>query len=284
MVEVVLPSGFERHGAWQRNIWLRPWCGRDEALFAEAEHASSPAARTTALLANCLALDGGHTPVAPEFARGLTVGDREALLLHLRRMTLGERLACVLACPACGERMDLDLLASDLLVAPYGRERQHHSATVEDGKAVFHVRFRLPTGADQEVAAAVIARDAEQAVRLVVGRCVMEVLAADGSPVEELPLAVARRLPLLMAELDPQAELRLEAECPACGTPFATIFDAAGYLQQEMAQAGAELFREVHLLAYYYHWSEVEILALTGPQRRRYLGLLAETLAKERVQ
>ncbi len=284
MIEVVLPGGFERHGAWQHRVWLRPWSGHDEARLAEAEPTASCAARTTALLASCLTLDGGDTPATPELARQLTVGDREALLLHLRKMTLGERLACVLTCPACGERMDLDLLVSDLLVAPYGRERQSHSVTIADGEDVFRVRFRLPTGADQEVAAALVAGDAEQAVRLVLARCVVDVVAANGHAMEELPLAVARRLPALMAELDPQAELRLEAECPTCGAPFATLFDAAGYVQQEITQASGELFREIHLLAYHYHWSEAEILALTGPRRRRYLGLLAETLPKEHAQ
>ena len=49
-----------------------------------------------------------------------------------------------------------------------------------------------------------------------------------------------------------------------------------------MTNHGGDLFREVHLLAYHYHWSETDILELTGPRRRRYLALLAETLAAER--
>ena len=55
MIEVTLPGGFERDGAWRQTVWLRAWSGRDEAFFAE-DAAASPAARTTALLARCLAL------------------------------------------------------------------------------------------------------------------------------------------------------------------------------------------------------------------------------------
>ena len=46
---------------------------------------------------------------------------REALLLHLRRLLVGDRLACVLSCPdpACGEPMDVELAVEELLVGPY---------------------------------------------------------------------------------------------------------------------------------------------------------------------
>lgn len=280
MVEVTLPGGFERDGAWQRTVWLRSWCGHDEAFLAEEAGALLPAARTTALLARCLSLDGG--PATPWLARSLTVGDREALLLHLRRITLGDRLACVLTCPGCGEKMDLDLQASDLLLPPYEREGGRHRATLEEDGEVFHVRFRLPNGEDQEIAAPLVLQDETRAERLVLERCVEEVTAEDGSPAGEIPAAVSRRLPQLMAELDPQAELRLEMSCPACGAAFATLFDTAQYLHQEMAQASGQLYREVHLLAYHYHWSEAEILGMTGRQRRRYLVLLEEALTERR--
>jgi hypothetical protein len=275
-IEVALPGGYERDGAWQRAVWLRPWCGRDEAWMAEeGGDGRSAAALSTALLARCLALDGGATPATPEFARALTVGDREALLLHLRRLTLGERLACVLHCPACGERLDLELRASDLLLPAYGREGREVEATVEAGAEVFHVRFRLPTGADQEAGGPLVAGDPERAERLVLERCVLEVLAGDGRRIDELPRAVGRRLAGVMAELDPQAELRLEADCPGCGAAFATLFDAGRYLQEEVARVGERLFHEVHTLASHYHWSEAEILAMTVRQRRRYLDLLS---------
>lgn len=283
MVEVVLPAGFERDGAWQRSLWLWPWSGRDEVSLAERECATSAAARTTALLARCLTLDG-DTLVTPELVRGLTVGDREALLLHLWRETMGERLACVLSCAGCGERMDLDLRVSDLLLPPYGYEHPDHSVTIEADDQTFRVRFRLPTGEDQEAAAALIAVDADHAVQLVLKRCVSDVVGINGRVIGHLPLAVARELPRLMSELDPQAELRLEAECPTCAAPLFTLFDTASYVQQEMTDRRGDLFREVHLLAYHYHWSETEILALTGPRRRRYLGLIAETLATERTR
>ena len=42
----------------------------------------------------------------------------------------------------------------------------------------------------------------------------------------------------------------------------------------------AELYEDIHYLAYHYHWSENEILNMTRTKRRRYLNLLAEHLQR----
>jgi hypothetical protein len=43
-----------------------------------------------------------------------------------------------------------------------------------------------------------------------------------------------------------------------------------------MRQRAPHLFREVHILARAYHWSERDLLGLSLPRRRRYLMLLEE--------
>jgi hypothetical protein len=80
-----------------------------------------------------------------------------------------------------------------------------------------------------------------------------------------------------MLEVDPQAELLLDGDCPACNRPYSLLLDLATILLQEM-RAGAEAFyREAHALARNYHWSETEITQLPAHRRRRYLELLKES-------
>jgi hypothetical protein len=79
-----------------------------------------------------------------------------------------------------------------------------------------------------------------------------------------------------MAELDPQAEMRIDVSCPACGAVSQTVFDAAGYLMQEMKSGVRNLYREVHILAWHYHWSAADILRLSLQDRKRYLALIDE--------
>lgn len=285
---VVLPGGLWLDGVHHREACLRPLTGDDEVFLAESEGSLLPAGRITALLARCLTRLGPLDTVSTETARSLTVGDREALLLHLRRLTLGERLQCVLTCPqaGCGEKMDLELAVNDLLLAPYSHTAEHHETTVstENGDT-YRVRFRPPTGADQEEAASVALGDPHAAVDLLLHRCVESVVDEDDVnepiPVKDWPEAIARQLPPVMAELDPQAELRLSLTCPVCGHAFSAIFDTADYFFQEIAGRAKHLYRQVHTLAFYYHWSEAEIIGMTSKKRHIYLDLLSEALSGE---
>jgi len=279
VIEVTLPHGFTVDGNWHRAARLRALCGRDEAFLCEEAANLSPAARTTALLARCLTGLGPIHDVQPAHTRSLTIGDREALLLHLRRSTFGERLSCVLSCPesSCGEKMDLDLNIGDLLSVPYDAPQTQHETQVNAGGTSCTVRFRLPCGEDAERVAEIARHDINTAAQRLIERCVLEARREDAL-VDALPSSAFRQIPGLMAELDPQAEMILRLQCPACSRPFATVFDTADFLYREVAAQRGGLYHEVHLLAFHYHWSEADILAMRPAKRRMYLGLLSETL------
>jgi len=279
---VTLPSGLWRDGEYHRQIGLRPLTGEDEAFLQESGDLMPAAERTSALLARCMtqlghrALEGAEAGV---LARSLTVGDREALLLHLRRLTVGERLLCVLQCPeqGCGELMDLELQVADLILPPYAEPHPEYDLVIGDNGSERRVRFRLPTGADQEAIAPLAGTDVEAAANLLLQRCLLEFESVQS---EELPAAIQRGLAPAMKALDPQAELLLNMSCPSCGKPFSALFDTAAYFFKEIADRSAHLYRQVHLLAFYYHWSEAEIMGMTGNKRQRYLDLLAESLGE----
>lgn len=278
-IEVMLPGGWPEEGGWQRAALVRPVSGREESFLLERGEALAPALRSTELLARCVCRLG-RQPATAEAVRSLSVGDREALMLHLRRWTLGERISCTLVCPrsACGEAMELELRVEELLLPPYPHRCATHQAGVEAGEASYRVRFRVPNGGDLE-AAARVGEASDAAVKLMLERCIAEVVdGRSGEPVGALPAAVAEALPERMAELDPQAELMLDLACPACGTTFLAPFDAADYFYRELCGERRSLHQQVHLLAFHYHWSEREILRLTPRKRRIYLELLADAL------
>ena len=95
---------------------LRQPTGDDDLFLAEAGADLPLPHLATALLTRCLTRLGPLQPVTEETVRRLTVGDREALLLHLRRLAFSDALACVLNCPACNDPLDLDLRVSDLIL------------------------------------------------------------------------------------------------------------------------------------------------------------------------
>jgi len=280
---ITLPGGYWLDGTCHREARLRPVSGSDEDFLLGAGDLLLPAQRTTALLARCLERLDSASNVTEEAVRGLTVGDREALLLHLRRLTLGDRMLGVVDCPApdCGEKMDLDLRVSDLLIPSYDHCLRSYELEVTVNGSDYRVRFRLPTGVDQEDVANLAHTDLQAAADRLLRRCVESVVEEDGRPAETLPRAVADRVSETMSELDPQAELTLSLSCPTCNHAFLAPFDIAAYFFQELDARVKRLYREVHLLAFYYHWSEAEIINMPDRKRRLYLDLLEETLAEE---
>jgi hypothetical protein len=273
---VRLPGGYWKEGALLSDVWVRPLSGEIELSAAEPGSAI-PAKRVTELLASCIVRLGDLRDPGTEAAAVLTVGDREALLLHIRRLAYGEKMKCVLTCPwpECGEHMDLDLSIRELLVPPYENFRPAFETEISVPTGRCRVEFRLPTGADQEASAALATRDPKAAARMILNRCLSSVK-LDDAVVDRLPDEAVEALAQAMNELDPQAELRLNPVCPACGRGFSTILDTARFLFEEIAARGRAILREVDLLAARYHWSESAILAMTSSRRRSYCALLYE--------
>jgi hypothetical protein len=284
-VTVNLPGGLRVSGDWHRDAVLRPLAGRDEAFLLQQGRELSVAARTTALLARCLSRVGSLPAVTTETVRSLTIGDREALLLHLRRLTFGETVSCVLACPHCAGQLDLDLQIPELLLPPYGHASDRHEASVMVGDIPYRVSFRLPNGADQEEAANLAATAPDAAVALVLRRCVQEITdGRTGEPTGDFPTEFADTVANAMSERDPQAEILLDLTCPSCQTAFRTTFDIGQHFYRELHRHEHDLYREVHLLAFHYRWSEAAILRLTRRTRLLYVALLSEALREGGLQ
>jgi hypothetical protein len=220
----------------------------------------------------------------------LVVGDREALSLHLRRLLFGDRMACVVSCPECRERLDLELGVDQLLVPLYGDARPTYETIIEEAGAAYRVRFRLPTGRDQEEAGS-LAGGATDSADVILARCVVDVSRVDGDAADGLAPAddagshpthaIADHVPALMAELDPQAVLNLDMRCPSCGHDFVVPFSPSAFLVSEVVERSKRLIAEVHALAMTYHWSESAIVALPARRRHAYLELLERSQLAE---
>jgi hypothetical protein len=267
-VTVVVPGG--------RELALRPTGHEDDVFLLETAEGMVPSERGTALLGRCLRGGAG-------VARALTVGDREALLLELRRLSIGETLECVLPCPneSCGERMEFTVAVRDLLLPPYGDTRATYETVVENGGVRYRVLFRIPTSEDLDRAAKLALSDPESGTREIFERCVLDA-DRDGMnlSVDALPDAVRSGVSEAMGDFDPQAEIELDLRCPACDAGFSALFDAAAFLLGELDERATRLLRDVHTLALSYHWSEAQILGLSSGRRAKYVDMVTESRSR----
>ncbi|KHE93427.1 MAG: hypothetical protein SCABRO_00853 [Candidatus Scalindua brodae] len=225
--QVILPNGYWIDRTHYRNVKLRVLTGLDEEFFAEQISTTFPANRITNLLNRCITSMDGVEEVTSDAVGRLTVGDREALLLHLRRLIMGERMQCILNCPQtdCNELMDIELRVSDLLQPTYQKPEPVYEDIVESAGRKFRVRFSLPTGIDQEAAALKASTDVQAGGVLLLRRCVESVFDDEDIETEWFPEILPemlKALPIKMARLDPQAELILNLTCPICEESFST--------------------------------------------------------------
>ncbi len=270
--EMLLPGGLvldDQHRL--ESAELRPLTGRDEEWLAA--HPTAPSAiAVTRVLTSCLLRIGDAKPTE-KLVRRLLAGDRDFLVLQLRRLTLGNEFHVVFPCTACSNKMDVLFDADTVPVTVRPQTRAEYSIQLGlTGCSGPKVRFRLPCGADQE---AVVHLEPERAADMLLDRCVLDNGARSFSIAQREAIADA------MEEFAPQVDLELDLVCPDCGNRFLAPFDTTAFFLNEMRISGGQLLREIHSLAFYYHWSQSEILGLRRDRRRTYLGLLSEALRHE---
>lgn len=277
----MLPNGYWQRGTCFREARVCAVGECDEALGEALSALSLPIQRATLLLSRCVAQLGQAEKVDKDQVRDLSMGDREALLLHIRRLTFGDRMPCVLRCAACDAPMDLDLNVSNLLVPTEDAAQQHYEEMFSCDGARFRVSFHVPTGADVEEAIQSGSGRVDNAGLELLARCIESVEREDGTEEftaiqdHEWPSQLVEQLSRRLAEVDAQAEIQLQLTCPACKCEFSSFFDVTGYMVRELEARERQLYQDVHQLALAYHWSENEILHMSSRKRKLYLELLA---------
>ncbi|NJL09868.1 MAG: phage baseplate protein [Calothrix sp. SM1_7_51] len=200
----------------------------------------------------------------------LSIGLRDACLLKLREVTLGSKMESYAECPKCGERLEFTLNVDDIRVAPAMTAAKNEYTLVSEP---YQLKFRLPNSKD--LAAIVGYKDLNAARNLIGQRCVLAVM-RDGTNISysDLPEVVVTQLAERMAEYDPQAEILLNMNCPACGHDWQVLFDIVTFFWSELNVKAKRLLQEVHILARFYSWSEVDILSMSETRRLFYLNLI----------
>ncbi|MBC8737674.1 phage baseplate protein [Paraburkholderia sp. UCT31] len=195
------------------------------------------------------------------------VGVRDRELLRLREAQFGARLEGLAGCPRCGADAEFELPADALIAAPSGI-----------GAAQFDIEgLRVecrPVNTD-DLLAIDAGADVESVADALFDRCVV-VTGQDGVRLcaGSVPSAVRVAVNDYLERADPQADLRLHIQCPACGHEWQAGFDIVSFLWKEVSDRVRRLLGEVHELASAYGWSEAEILALRPSRRQYYLGML----------
>jgi hypothetical protein len=258
-------------GACHREGWLRPLNGFDEEWIHALTPSTSRAVFVTGLLARCVRRIGGRK-VTREMLRELTVGDRDQLMLRLYQASFGDRLSLVLTCPreGCGAKLDLDLRVEDIPVEERALQASYWLRL--GGAEPVEIEFRLPRGGDQERLASSGGLKEGEAHDRLLDACVLS---------GPWPAWGKEALTAAIEERAPRVESEVEVTCPECGHPFDAELDPITLLLQEVERGRTVFDRELHLLAFHYHWPLGELYSLPRSRRQRFLQLLLDELGAE---
>lgn len=242
---------------------MRPLSDADIVRVWEYGYAASPIRRALAVIsASSDKASGDDTQLL-----SLTPGERDAKLFSVRRDTFGSTLECIASCPSCGESLEFTTEIT-ALVPHIQNEYTPDTRPTTLTEAGYRVTVRPPTIGDLEERAAPNDEG-------VIERCVLQ---ADynGEPIasDQIPASLIAAIDEHLSAADPGAIVELTIVCPACAHSWTQLFDIAAFLWAEISARAARMFREIHLLAREYGWSEAEILALGAVKRERYLDLV----------
>ncbi|MBI1424595.1 MAG: hypothetical protein GC149_14205 [Gammaproteobacteria bacterium] len=281
-----LPGGyFDPEGKLHREVALRALGGYEEELITSG--LQTPPRQITRLLQRCIQRIGDITTITEEIARDLLVVDREFILLMLRKITFGNVVVAKLACPwpDCLKPIDIDFKIDDVPVSALEDIQPDYACMLYDERlgASREFVFRLPKGRDQEHISHHLDEDESSLLTQLLSHCLLRIerdTQIDAHKVRDLSAAIRANLEIEIEARCPSIDLTMELTCPECSRSFVAPFELQDFFFGEVKTNIELLYREIHYLAFHYHWSEAELMNMPRTRRQRYIDILSSEIEK----
>lgn len=218
--EVTLPGGFIDGNEVIKTVEVRELTGVDEEAIAKAPN--------TGKALNVLLQRGlvkiGSRDVRKEDFDALLSGDRDAILIGIRRITFGETLDLSINCLSCGESQEVAIdLVDDIPVASLEDSIADRTWTVDTKKGIAVIS--LPTGITQKKLLENSDKTTAEINTLLLSGCVMSVNgmpSMGASTVLNLGMADRSKIIDQILEKNPGPRLgEVKKTCKACGEDIA---------------------------------------------------------------
>lgn len=243
--EAYLPIGYtDASGQVHRRAVLRKMRGHEEALLYDTS--LSPSRLVTELLRSCVLRLGDIEAPDDAVLTQLYTADRNYLLLELRRITLGDRLEAVYACPSCGRYIHRVEDLREIEVRHKADDEPLEDIVLEledgyvdrDGQAHTEVVLTLPKGTDEEFVEPMFAKDPLKAQDALLLRCIKRFGTMPKAALEAYGVKILRDLTMgdrlaidrALNGNTPGVNLERRIDCPDCGRSFYALLDVSRFL------------------------------------------------------
>ncbi|MDX3260698.1 hypothetical protein PV336_15875 [Streptomyces sp. MI02-2A] len=176
-----LPGGYVSAGDYTNvryDAEVRELTGADEETITKARNAGL--GKFISTLLQCGTVSVGDSKADAALLSALLLGDRDMLLLEIRRATYGDEVVWDrFSCPFCAEEFRLSITLDEIPIRRLTDPTERvFEVPLRRGRKAF---VRLPVGADQDAILAIAERTNESEQNTVLlSRCIVSVVEADG--------------------------------------------------------------------------------------------------------
>lgn len=215
---------------------LRALTGFEEEVVELRQRDPNTAALCNEIVARCAVAPGADHGAALERVRSLSTVERDAALVQIRRISLGDQVQLEVSCPACGKKNDVDFALSALPL-PSGEIPAEVTVALPEGAtngATDRTALaRTPTAGDQEdLLSANLGTESERRTFLL-ARVLVRYGDAEGpfdaTFVRGLPTSARFAVERAIEAAVPDFDLSMAVRCAECGTDFSSPFDVVSF-------------------------------------------------------
>lgn len=224
---VILPAGYiDNTGRREQRATVRELTGEDEERIAKAAKSKNPIDYVDALLIAGTETLGPGT-ATPALLESLLIGDRDTLLLAIRRATYGDHLVFrEVTCPACDAVFDTDIDLAEEVPIKESDGVGPIPVALRNGTAL----IRPATGRDQRAVYDLgLEATVPQMNTTLIACCLLELDGEEVATLPDEPETVARKLglkdrdtileALMAAQPGPKYE-EVKVSCPSCSKEY----------------------------------------------------------------
>jgi hypothetical protein len=241
VVTVELPCGYLSEGKLHKDAEIVPMTGLIRKMIARPEIRQSPAKVIDTLLIQCVKSIGPASRVRKDVTDRLFLGDRDFLVLEIRKASLGDRVTSILQCDSCNAKLEVgvdistEVKIKKLTDVPHKIEDKFVTFEIQSDNPEVNAKFRLPTGEDQHAVSHLYRKNPVEANYALYQRCLVE---WNGVPSNEcdprlfdsLPLRVIDYVDSQFMEFLPGPDMRVPVDCVECGKEMILAMESSDFL------------------------------------------------------
>jgi hypothetical protein len=238
--ELKLPCGYFRDGKLHKDVEIVPMTGLTRKAIAREDTRNNPIKVTDIILSHCLKRIGPFTSITSRVLADLVIGDRDFLLLEIRRNSMGDGITTNIECGKCNAKVEALFKISDLeVIRAYEKEGEKPSD--QDGNLTFWLdtnKFkalcRFPKGADQALIMPNATKNPIAASYGLYAACLLEwndkKAPFDPTFFDTLSLDIIDEFEDKFMAIQPGPVMMQEASCPSCGASIDFTFRGSDFL------------------------------------------------------